>query len=118
MLPLPLMHPAMYLAHETEKKRNYNARVIEIEKGTFTPLVFSTTGGMGKEAQKLVKTLAQKMEGVNGQRYSDSVSYIRRRIRFELLRTTVIALRGDRGRRARDAEVEIGELDLNLEPFG
>ena len=35
--------PAMYLAHETEKKRNYNARVIEIEKGTFTPLVFSTT---------------------------------------------------------------------------
>ena len=109
---------AMYLAHETEKKRNYNARVIEIEKGTFTPLVFSTTGGMGKEAQKLVKTLAQKMEGVNGQRYSDSVSYIRRRIRFELLRTTVIALRGDRGRRVRDAEVEIGELDLNLEPFG
>ena len=35
--------------HEQEKKRNYNRRVMEIEHGTFTPLVFSVSGGMGKE---------------------------------------------------------------------
>ena len=111
--------PAMYLAHENEKKRSYNARVIEIEKGTFTPLVFSTTGGMGLEAQRLVKKLAQKMETPTGQRYAESVSYIRRRLRFELLKTTVIALRGDRGSKLRRLnEIEIENLDLNLEPFG
>ena len=27
--------------HEQEKKRNYNRRIINIERGTFTPLVFS-----------------------------------------------------------------------------
>ena len=111
--------PKMYLMHEGEKKRKYNTRVLEVEKGTFTPLVFSTSGGMGVEAHRLVKRLAQRMEVATGQRYSDSVSFIRKRLRFELLKTTVIALRGDRGSKARSLnETPIGELDLNLEPFG
>ena len=36
----------VYKKHEAEKKRVYNERVIQVEKATFTPLVFSTTGGM------------------------------------------------------------------------
>ena len=32
--------------HENEKKRQYAERVMEIEQGTFTPLVFTTIGGM------------------------------------------------------------------------
>ena len=88
--------PQMYHAHESEKKRKYNARVLEVEKGTFAPLVFSTSGGMGSEAHKLVKRLAQRTEVATGQRYSCAVTLIRKRLRFELLKTTVIALRGDR----------------------
>ena len=108
----------MYLTHEQEKKRKYNARVLEVERGTFTPLVFSTTGGMGGEAHKLVKRLAERMEMSTGQKYSDAVSFIRKRLRFELLKTTVIAVRGDRGSRLRSFEAHpIDELDLNLEPF-
>ena len=106
------------MINEQEKKRKYPQRLIQVERGTFTPLVFSTTGGMGLEAQKLVKKLAQKMESNNGQRYSDSVSYIRRRLRFELLKTTVIAVRGDRGSRLRNHEAEVKNMDLNLEPSG
>ena len=82
----------------------YNARVLEVERGTFTPLVFSTAGGMGQEAQKLVKRLAQRMETTTKQRYADAVSCIGKRLRFELLKTTVIALRGDRN------SVEIGQM--------
>ena len=41
---------------------------------------------------------------------------IRKRLRFEILRTTVISLRGDRG--ARKNMVDIDSLDLNLEPQG
>ena len=37
----------IYRIHENEKKLKYNSRVTEIEQGTFTPLVFTTTGGMG-----------------------------------------------------------------------
>ena len=39
----------IYRIHENEKKRLYSRRVLDIEHGTFTPLVFTTTGGMGKE---------------------------------------------------------------------
>ena len=38
--------PAVYRKHEQEKKRGYNARIIEVEKATFTPLVFSTHGSV------------------------------------------------------------------------
>ena len=44
---------ASFKKHEDEKKRTYNARLIEVEKETFTSLVFSTTGRMGEEAKSL-----------------------------------------------------------------
>ena len=38
----------MYKSHEDEKKQGYNSgylpRVLQVEKGTFTPVIFSTFG--------------------------------------------------------------------------
>ena len=45
--------------HEQEKKRNYNRRIMNIEHGTFTPLVFSVSGGMGKECSMFHKHVAE-----------------------------------------------------------
>ncbi len=53
--------PNMYKAHENQKKKAYGDRVIQVEKATFIPLVFSTTGGMGIEAEALLKRLAVRM---------------------------------------------------------
>ena len=36
-----------YRQHETSKRRQYEERVREVEHGNFSPLVFSTSGGMG-----------------------------------------------------------------------
>ncbi len=108
----------MYIAHENEKKRAYNARILQVEKASFTPLVFSTTGGAGIEAQKLMKKIAEKMEYATGQRYADVMGFIRKRIRFELLKTTLIALRGFKGKIKSSEAHDITELDLNLEPTG
>jgi len=36
-----------YRQHENAKHRQYEERVREIEHGNFSPLVFSTSGGMG-----------------------------------------------------------------------
>ena len=41
---------SVYRHHELQKKREYGERVREVEQASFTPLVFSTTGGMGREA--------------------------------------------------------------------
>ena len=105
---------AMYRAHEMEKKRKYNSRVINVEKATFTPLVFSTSGGMGIEATAFYKRVAERVDNKTLQRYSDVVSFIRRRLRFDLLKTTLIALRGFRGLKANSLSSPIGDLDMNL----
>ena len=47
------------LRHEKEKKREYN-RQMNIEHGTFTPLVFSVSGVLGKECSMFHKHLAKK----------------------------------------------------------
>ena len=45
-----------YQLNEKEKKRLYNERIMQVEYGTFTPLVMSATGGMGRESSKLTGT--------------------------------------------------------------
>ena len=49
----------MYKKHENEKKRQYAERVMEIEQGTFTPVVFTTTGGMAYKCVKYQSRLAE-----------------------------------------------------------
>ena len=87
---------------------------MEVEKGVFTPLVFSTTGGMGTEAEKFYKRIAEKTAWRTGQKYHETIGYIRKRLRFDLLKTTIIALRGYRGRPTN--QPEIAAMDLNLVP--
>ena len=41
---------AIYRRHENTKKCTYEAQIREVEHGTFTPLVFSATGGMADQA--------------------------------------------------------------------
>ena len=105
----------MYSDHEKEKKRMYNHRVIQIEHGQFTPLVFSTTGGMAKECSSFLKKLSEKLSQKTNQKYSDTVNFVRRRIRIELLKTCLIAIRGHRGRFFQ-RPINMEDLDINLIP--
>ena len=45
--------PRIYSHHEEQKKRDYNARILEVERRVFTSLFFSTSGGMGEDAETL-----------------------------------------------------------------
>ena len=103
----------MYVAHEKLKKVTYLDRVRQIEKGSFTPLCFSTTGGMGPEATLFVKHLAKQLTRVNGQSLSNTMAYIRQRLRFELLKATLTAVRGHRGR-FYERVLPLEEQDINL----
>ena len=70
--------------------------IIEVEKGSFTPLVFSCSGGMSSEAEKFIKQLAAKISKKKQEEYSHVVAFIRRRLRLDLLRLCIISLRGER----------------------
>ena len=58
----------IYRQHENCKKRSYAKRVMEIEQGTFTPLVFSTTVGMAEECRRYHCRLAQLLAMKKGDR--------------------------------------------------
>ena len=106
----------MYKSHEAQKKREYADRILQVEKGTFTPVVFSCTGGAGPEASRLIKQLALKLSLKKSERYSETVSYLRRRFCFDILRSCVISLRGERSP-SKNVEVEaIYDLDIELYP--
>ena len=47
-----------YKKHKSSKKREYGHHVRDVERGAFIPLVFSTTGGMGREGTTFYKRLA------------------------------------------------------------
>ena len=88
--------PQMYTHHENLKKREYNARIIQIERASFTPLVFSCSGGMSNETDKFIKHLSLKISEKKQEEYSQVVAFVRRRLRFDILRSCVISLRGER----------------------
>ena len=48
-----------YQINEKEKKRFYNERIMQVEQGTFTPLVISVTRGMGRESSKFYSRLSE-----------------------------------------------------------
>ena len=52
---------AILKKHKKDKKRAYNSRIMNVEHGTFIPLVFPLTGGEGLETNMFHKHIAQKM---------------------------------------------------------
>ena len=64
----------IYKKHENQKKRQYGERVMAIEQATFTPLVFTTTGGMVDECVKYPSRLAELIANKKGESYSSAIS--------------------------------------------
>ena len=86
----------IYRIHENEKKRKYNSRVTEIEQGTFTPLVFTTTGGMADECLRYHSRLAQLLSAKKQESYATTISWVRAKVSFAILRSALLCLRGSR----------------------
>ena len=78
----------LYAENEMEKKCEYNQRIMQVERATFTPLVFSTSGGMARECTKFHKKIAELVAIKTKEDYSKVMNHIRTRIRFTLLRST------------------------------
>ena len=62
--------PSPYRKYEKEKKRQYGRRVLDLEHASFTPLVFTTAGGMGGEATATYKCLASPIAERHDEPYS------------------------------------------------
>ncbi|CAH3168387.1 unnamed protein product [Porites lobata] len=86
----------VFKEQEEEKKRKYQQRVLDVEMGSFTPLVFGTNGGMGNECQRFLMHLADKIAQKDTEPYHVVITWLRTQISFELLRSVHACVRGSR----------------------
>ena len=85
-----------YRRHEKEKRRQYEQCVHDVEHGHFTPLVFTTTGGMGDVAAQVYKRLVSLLSKKNDLSYGETMGWIRCRLSFALVRSAIMCIRGAR----------------------
>ena len=98
--------------NEQEMKQAYNERILQIDHGTFAPLVFSINGSMGTESQKFYSRLAQMISEMRDLPQSISSNWIRRKFCFGLLKSSLLCLKGSRAVCRKTAEFEI-DVDVS-----
>ena len=98
--------PQCYAQNEKEKKKQYNERVLEIEHGSFTPLVFSIYGGMSREYSTFYDRLSNLLSEKRDIPPSVTINWIRTKILFALLKSCLLCLRGTQSHNRNIATVE------------
>ena len=96
--------------NENDKMRKYGERIRQVEQGRFTPLVFTTSGGMGPSATAFFARVADIMSEKKHEPRSHFVAWLRVRLSFSLLRSSLLCLRGSRTSRLKN--VNMHELDF------
>ena len=87
---------AVYRRHEISKKRSYEARIHEVEHGTFTPLILSATGGMADEDTKcLASLLSDKCDTP----YAAVLGWVRCCLSFSRFQSSIRCIHGSRSSR-------------------
>ena len=81
---------------EKSNMREYRERIKEVEHADFNPLVFTTVGAMAPQSQIVLKRIAEKMSDRKGVARSVVTGWMRVRLSFALLRTTMLCVRGTR----------------------
>ena len=94
------LEPAqMFKTAEQQKIREYGERIKEVERADFTPLVFTCTGGMAPKCHLVIKRLAEKMSMKQNLSFSVVSGWLRCRLSFALLRTTLLCVRSTRSKK-------------------
>ena len=86
---------AIFKSHEVAKKREYLQRIVDVENGSFTPLIFGTNGGVGNECQKFLSSLASQLAEKTDETYSSVVTWLRTRLSFEIVRSAILCVKNE-----------------------
>ena len=82
---------------------------MEVDQGSFTPLVYTVAGGIGGQGRAFYLRLATLLSLKNGTEKSKVTSWIRSKVSFALLRSMLLCLRGSRLKLVNE------KLDIELE---
>ena len=78
-------------------------------------MIFTTSGGVGPLCKSFIKRISSLISEAKNEKYEDVAFHLRVRIRFAILKSTLMALRGQRGRQRKGIE-SVEETSFNLIP--
>ena len=96
----------VYRSQEKEKKRKYNLRIQHVDRGTFTPLVFSCFGGMGLETARFYHRLAHLISDRRKVEVCQVSAWLKAKLNFSLIRTMQLCIRGTRKKKIESDVIE------------
>ena len=102
-----------YEKNEKDKTREYGERIQRVEQGTFTPLVFSTSGGMAHQCKIFYNKIAKLMAEKKGEPKGFFTAWMRVKISFALLRSSLLCLRGTRS--SKKNYISLRNIDYDAE---
>ena len=102
--------------HDKEKMRAYNSRIMDVEHGTFTPLVFSLTGGEDPETSMFHKHIAPEIANKKEEKYEKVQTPIKCKLSFLIFRSILLCIRGSRS--ISKESVVLGDVSLTCSAAG
>ena len=106
----------MFNKAERTKIREYKERILKVENADFHPLVFTCTGGMAPQSHMVVKRLAEKLSKKQNIQLSVVSGWLRCRLSFALLRTTLLCVRATRQKKpVYDNNIELAVVAARMD---
>ena len=102
--------------NEKEKNDGYLERCLQSEKSGLIPLVYSTTGGTGPACEAYHKRLAILMAAKRKDSYPAIIDHIRTKVRFTVLKSIVMGIRGFRKKSTKYKATPTSLLSFELIP--
>ena len=107
---------ALFRLAEKSKIREYRERIRDVEHSDFNPLVFTCCGGMAPQSHLVLKRLAESMSKKMNLQHSVVSGWLRCRLSFALLRTTLLCVRATRRKKeVYDSNIELAVSAARME---
>ena len=86
------LHKDAYKYHQTLKNSKYQQRVLNVEQSSFCPLLFGCSCDAATTATATMERLAEKLSEKRQESYPESINYLRTKISFPLLRSSIVCI--------------------------
>ena len=71
-------------------------KILQVENGSFTPLVFSISWRMGRKASKYYSQIAEILPEKRDETYLIRIPWIRRKLSLSLMRSIIACIKGSK----------------------
>ena len=86
----------LLLQQEWQKKLEYKQRIVNLDRGIFCPLVFTTVGAVLPECAMFLQLLCGRLAHLDRMHHAQTIWYVGYRLSFVPVRGSIMCLRGSR----------------------